>query len=99
MKSVIHVPTPRSKHQTQMTHVVIGEDGSKVVTRRLGSTGQGERVGDLESRREGETFGKIGSGSVKEEVGEVGFYVRETQTRSGQDEVEQHIGRGRMTYA
>jgi hypothetical protein len=41
-------------------------------------------VGDLECRGEGETFGKIGSGSIKEEVGEVGFCGQgERQTTSG----------------
>lgn len=79
----------QSEHRARgKTYVVIGENGSKVVARRLGSAGQGERVGDLESGGEGETLGKIGSGSIEEEVGEVGFCddrEKETQdkTRSG----------------
>jgi hypothetical protein len=55
--------------------VVVRENGSKVVTRRLGGAGQAERVGHLESGGEGETFCQVGSGSVEEEVSEVGFYV------------------------
>jgi len=55
--------------------VVVGKDGSKVVTGRLRGAGQAERVGHLEGGGEGETFCQVGSGSVEEEVGEVGFCV------------------------
>lgn len=62
-------------NSTLKQSVVVGKDGSKVVTRRLSGAGQAERVGHLESGGEGETFCQVGSGSVEEEVGEVSFCV------------------------
>jgi hypothetical protein len=56
------------------TYVVVSEDSSEVVAWRLSCASQTKRMSDLESGRKGKTLSKIGSCSIEEEVGEVGFY-------------------------
>lgn len=55
--------------------VVIREDGSEVVCRGLGLARQTEGVSDLEGRGHRDTFCEVGSGTIEQEVGEVGLYI------------------------